>query len=97
MSGVQRYRLKPVIVEAARIEDSNAIEDIWYWITTSGGKASVISSLFGEEHHQFIELNTGKGSSLRAVIGDYVIRTSDGKFTVMPPNLFELHYERNAA
>lgn len=80
----KRYRKKPVEVEAVQLTAGNAREIAPQW----GGY--VVADKWGNVSHIHIETLEG---TMRAEIGDYIIRGVEGEFYPCKPTIFEKTYE----
>lgn len=94
----ERFRKKPVEVEAERLGENAA--DVAWWINANGGSARHGESVhqehgvnrypFGGLHSVFIDTLEG---TMRADPGDYVIRGVQGEFYPCKPDIFDATYE----
>ncbi len=82
MSKVQRFRKKPVIIEAMQFNGANA-QDIFNW---GQGEITVQHRWLG------IAIETLEGSMV-AVSGDWIIKGVKGEFYPCKPDIFEATYE----
>lgn len=82
-----KYRKKPVVIEAIRLEEPNVPEDI-IWFCPSAKVCGVGS--VGEK--VWIEIPTLEGV-MRADYGDYIIRGVKGEYYPCKPDIFEMTYE----
>lgn len=80
--GPQAYRKKPVVIEAMRYDGRNAMA-ILAWVQTPE-----ISEDFGGG----IEIPTLEGT-MRADVGDWIIRGIKGEFYPCKPDIFAATYE----
>jgi hypothetical protein len=86
----QRYRKKPVEIEAMQLEDTQTSAlAVAEW---SGGHYSPDSNPDGSEAMHFVIIRTLEGDML-ASPGDYVIRGVKGEFYPCKPDIFEATYE----
>ena len=83
MSEPRKYRKKPVVIEAMQLTQSNAIE-VSEW---SGGEAKFMSPAMPSVFIRTLE------GSMRADVGDFVIRGVQGEFYPCKPDIFEATYE----
>ena len=81
---IRRYRKKPVVIEAARI-DSSDYDGMCEIIAWCGGRAV-------DEAGAVIAIDTLEGPHL-AQPGDYIIRGVKGEFYACKPDIFSLSYE----
>lgn len=82
MSKVQRFRKKPVIIEAMQFNGANA-QDIFNW---GQGEITVQHRWLG------IAIETLEGSMV-AVSGDWIIKGVKGEFYPCKPDIFAATYE----
>jgi hypothetical protein len=75
----QRFRKKPVVIEAMLLGTGN-VADVAEWC---GGKRGL---------HSGVVINTLEGV-MKADIGDYVIRGVQGEFYPCKPDIFAATYE----
>ena len=77
-----KYRKKPVVVEAMQLTDSNEI------------KVTEFMGLYeGKLTADGIEIETLEGT-MKASIGDYIIKGVQGEFYPCKPDIFEQTYEK---
>jgi hypothetical protein len=81
MQEAKQYRKKPVVIEAMKLGFDNAAE-VASWC---GGK-----SIGGAIPAVFIETLEG---TMRADVGDFLIRGVQGEFYPCKPDIFEATYE----
>lgn len=87
---VQRYRKKPVEIEAMRLEDSRTSGvAVAEW---SGGHYSPDSNPDGSEVMHFVVIPTLEGNML-ARPGDWIIRGVKGEYYPCKPDIFAATYE----
>ena len=79
-----KYKKKPIVVEAKRLTKENQI-DLLYWMGGENKRAYWDS---GE-----IDIITLEGT-MRANLGDYIIKGVKGEFYPCKPDIFEATYER---
>lgn len=89
MGNVKRYRKKPVVIEAVQYRHrvdgiGTKMLDIIRWIRKNGGEASGA----GYEIH----IDTLEGT-MKAQIGDYIVKGIKGEFYPCKPDIFEATYE----
>ena len=75
-----KYRKKPVVIEAWQNSDENEFPD---WIDNAA---------VGREHGGVILINTLEGV-MKAMPGDYIIKGIQGEFYPCKPDIFEATYE----
>lgn len=76
-----KYRKKPVVIEAMRLTDSNEIK-VTEFMGLNEGKLTACG----------IEIETLEGT-MKASIGDYIIKGVQGEFYPCKPDIFEQTYE----
>lgn len=81
----QRFRKKPVEIEAMRWDGTGAQQAAI--VTWGGGK---VSGWFDGDY--FLEARTLEGT-MRADVGDWIIRGVQGEFYPCKPDIFEATYE----
>ncbi len=106
MSGVKKYRKKPVAIEAMHLEGTNAdIHAVYQWIERNtlgsfepldvieGRKPYPASGVSIDPRDGRLIISTLEGLHW-ADVGDYVIRGVQGEFYPCKPDIFEATYER---
>ncbi len=86
MSDIQKFRRKPVVIEACQVVFP--VDDIVLLAAWCGGK--IVWGLGSQPSG--ISITTLEGD-LRADIGDYVIKGVKGEFYAYKPDIFEATYE----
>jgi hypothetical protein len=81
-----KYRKKPVVIEAIRMAEPETPESVARWC---GGKV-VGDGITG--HSYEVEITTLEGT-MRAVVGDYVIKGVKGEFYPCKADIFAATYE----
>lgn len=90
MSKLQRYRKKPVVIEAMQVEDDLRQQvAIVHWVAAGGGEVWLPFA------DSFITIHTLEGD-MRADIGDWIIKGVNGEFYPCKPDIFEKTYEASA-
>jgi hypothetical protein len=89
MSAPQRFRKKPVVIEAMRFTTNNApddspLDEIVTWVVGGG------MSCWHDSTAIFIDTLEG---TMRADVGDWIIRGVQGEFYPCKPDIFEATYE----
>ena len=87
---IQKYRKKPVVIEAARWGESGAPSNpdrITSWITENGGVAC-----YGTVPFEGIYIETLEGV-MAASPGDFIIKGVNGEFYPCKPDIFAKTYE----
>lgn len=81
------YRKKPVVIEAMQFrtnnDDGSHINALVQWIRDGGGNAA--------HNNTDIDISTLEGT-MRATVGDWVIRGVKGEFYPCKPDIFEATY-----
>ena len=93
MSQPQKYRKKPVVIEAVRFHEDAGMEptEISQWC---GGK--VVSWAMSEASEDLLlEIPTLEGT-MTATYGDYIIKGVQGEFYPCKPDIFAKTYEAAA-
>jgi hypothetical protein len=85
------YRKKPVIVEAIQVTKENW-EDIGK-IPSSGKWRNFAILPYGDIGVEFCQWDKYNALFYSAVLGDYLIKSSDGTWSVVSPEVFEKEYE----
>ena len=85
-----RYRKKPVVVEAWEFT-RESLTNIESWVRKYSDAITLVSQYGGEV--LYIEIETLEGT-MRADLGDYIIRGVEGEFYPCKPNIFEQTYEK---
>ncbi len=83
MLEIQRYRKKPVEIEAVRFDGTNGPE-IAQW---AGGDYVDTASEYSSVRVETLE------GSMFAAVGDYIIRGVKGEYYPCKPDIFEMTYE----
>ena len=84
-----RFRKRPVEVEAWEFT-REALKSTDSWVRLYGNELHLISQYAGEV--LYIELDTLEGT-MRANIGDYIIKGIQGEFYPCKPDIFKATYE----
>lgn len=85
---MKKYRKKPVEIEAVQVTQRNG-EEIESWIGASA-KSYDVGMAPGMTHH--IDIDTLEGT-MRADVGDWIIKGVKGEFYPCKPDIFEATYE----
>lgn len=86
---MKKYRKKPVIVEAIKFEDtSDRIMEIQHFMD-----GRTIRVNYANPDKPFIPIETLEGT-MKAQVGDYIIKGVNGEFYPCKPDIFEKTYER---
>lgn len=82
----QRFRKKPVVIEAVQYTGRNLTEIIAF----AGDKAET----FGEDFlGNYVEIETKEGT-MKADKNDWIIKGVQGEFYPCKPDIFEMTYEK---
>lgn len=84
-----KYRKKPVVIEAWEFT-RKALNDIDSWVRKYRNDIKLVSQYGGEV--LFIEIKTLEGT-MRAELGDYIIKGVQGELYPCKPDIFEQTYE----
>lgn len=89
---VMKYRKKPVVIEAFRLNERGLVGEDWFWDAVSSNK--IITHDFGKfcNAPAWCEINTLEGTMI-AKAGDYIIRGIKGEIYPCKPDIFEQTYE----
>lgn len=92
--GAQRYRKKPVKVEAIRFDGTfDSYMEIAEWAAEHGSlNVNIREYGDGEGDHTHLMVHTLEGA-MRGEPGDYIIRGVQGEFYPCKPDIFEQTYE----
>ena len=86
---MQRFRKKPVVIEAARLDGSTVA--IAEWLTEHGCEFSVATDPFdATKDSLFIATLEG---TMEAAPGDWIIKGVQGEFYPCKPDIFAATYE----
>lgn len=84
-----KYRKKPVIIEAIQfIDNADRIMEIHEFL---GGDTMRIN--YEDKYNPYIKIETLEGT-MKASVGDYIIKGVNGEFYPCKPDIFEKTYER---
>lgn len=83
---VKKYRKKPVVIEAIKLDDEVTPKFCAEWC---GGKVCGVGDLTAKV---WIEIETLEGVHI-ANYGDYIIKGVKGEFYPCKPDIFEMTYE----
>lgn len=84
-----KYRKKPVIIEAIQFEDnSDRIIEIHEFM---GGDTIRVN--YEDKDNPYLKIETLEGT-MKASVGDYIIKGVNGEFYPCKPDIFEKTYER---
>lgn len=84
-----KYRKKPVIIEAVQFEDnSDRIIEIHEFM---GGDTIRVN--YEDKDNPYLKIETLEGT-MKASVGDYIIKGVNGEFYPCKPDIFEKTYER---
>ncbi|MEE6273502.1 hypothetical protein V2J56_09105 [Georgenia sp. MJ206] len=89
MTTPAKYRKRPVAIDAMRFDHTNGA-DVARWC---GGKYRTEAKASDPtDVAEWVDIPTLEGT-MRASVGDYVIRGVQGEFYPCKPNIFEATYE----
>lgn len=84
-----KYRKKPVIIEAIQFEDnSDRIIEIHEFM---GGDTIRVN--YEDKDNPYLKIETLEGT-MKASVGDYIVKGVNGEFYPCKPDIFEKTYER---
>ena len=90
-----KYRKKPLVVEAVKIDKDNT-EELETLIDTNNSSEDICCyyrSLYGIAEIYMVKIKTLEGTMV-ANVGDYIIKGIKGEFYPCKPNIFEATYEK---
>lgn len=102
MSEVQKYRKKPVVVEAMHHEGASTdLMDVYRWVERNTQGSYDTNDPSGEMPASGVSIDARTGfmviatleGEMQAKPGDYVIRGVQGEFYPCKPDIFEATYE----
>lgn len=82
-----KFRKKPVVIEAMRLESDN-VSKVLEW----AGVRSVVAGGYDNNDMPFISIATLEGT-MTALLGDYIIKGIKGELYPCKPDVFEMTYE----
>lgn len=87
-----KYRKKPVVIDAFRLNSRGLVGEDWFWNAVSEG--IIITYYFGKYHPEdaYCDIKTLEGT-MRANTGDYIIRGVNGEIYPCKSDIFEKTYE----
>ncbi|EMF0102455.1 hypothetical protein ACS8GA_002653 [Enterococcus hirae] len=87
-----KYRKKPVVIEAFKLNSRGLIGEEWFWDAVSENR--IITYNFGKNYPQdaWCEIKTLEGIMV-AKTGDYIIRGGEGEIYPCKPDIFEKTYD----
>lgn len=87
-----KYRKKPVVIEAFKLNSRGLIGEEWFWDAVSENR--IITYNFGKNYPQdaWCEIKTLEGVMV-AKTGDYIIQGVEGEIYPCKPDIFEKTYE----
>lgn len=86
----QRYRKKPVVIEAMCFTDLDSYFAIFDWMKASGDTHALANEV---EYRTPIMLIPTPEGTMAANPGDFIIRGVQGEFYPCKPDIFEATYE----
>ena len=85
---IKKYRKKPVIIEAIQFEDNaDCILTIHEFM---GGKTTMVN--YEDKGNPYIKIKTLEGT-VKASVGDYIIKGVNGEFYPCKPDIFTKTYD----
>lgn len=87
-----KYRKKPVVIEALKLNARGLVGEDWFWDAVSSN--DIITHNFGKFYNDpaWCEIKTLEGTMI-ARAGDYIIRGVNGEIYPCKPDIFEKTYE----
>ena len=87
-----KYRKKPVVIEAFQLNARGLVGEDWFWDAVSNN--TIITHDFGKYHPEpaWCEIKTLEGT-MKACVGDYIIKGVNGEIYPCKPDIFEKTYE----
>lgn len=87
-----KYRKKPVIIDAFQLNARGLIEEEWFWDAVNEG--IIITHYFGKYQSKdaYCYIKTLEGT-MRANVGDYIIKGVNGEIYPCKPDIFDKTYE----
>lgn len=87
-----KYRKKPVVIEAFRLNDRGLVGEDWFWDKVSDN--TIITHDFGKFYPNpaWCEIQTLEGKMI-ARSGDYIIKGVNGEIYPCKADIFEKTYE----
>lgn len=90
---MKSYRKKPVVIEAVQWDGTaSAASSIIDWVLAGGGTARFVDYDPDPEANPYLDVETLEGT-MRASVGDYVIRGVQGEFYPCKPDIFATTYD----
>lgn len=84
-----KYRKKPVVIEAIQfLDDADRIIEIQEFMQIDPLRVS-----YKDKDNPYIPIETLEGT-MKASVGDYIIKGVDGEFYPCKPDIFEKTYEK---
>lgn len=83
-----KYKKKPVVVEALKLNHKN-LDKIWNWM----GDSYVSHGECGDDVFLWLEIKTLEGT-MTAKQGDWIIKGIKGEFYPCKPDIFQATYEK---
>lgn len=89
-----RWRKKPVVIEAWRFDPSKPATDMPAWMSLEWFHEEIVPGPFGKQRRgsPCLLIPTAEGT-MRANIGDWIIRGVKGEVYPCKPDIFEATYE----
>ena len=86
---IKKYRKKPVTIEAIQFADN---DDCISAIQKFFGKRIIMVYYYGK-NNPYIKIKT-LGGTVKALVGDYIIKGVNGEFYPCKPDIFAKTYEK---
>lgn len=84
-----KYRKKPVVIEAIQfIDNADRIMEIHEFLGRDTMRIN-----YEDKYNPYIKIETLEGT-MKASVGDYIIKGVNGEFYPCKPDIFEKTYER---
>lgn len=87
-----KYRKKPIVVEAFKLNERGLIEEHWFWDAVQNGTITPHNFKTFSPGPAWCEIKTLEGTMI-AQAGDYIIRGVNGEIYPCKANIFEKTYE----
>lgn len=89
-----KFRKKPVVIEAFRLNERGLIAEDWFWDAVT--RNDIITHCFGKHYPDpaWCEIKTLEGTMI-ANAGDYIIKGVNGEIYPCKANIFQKTYTEN--
>lgn len=91
MKTPQKYRKKPVVIEAIQYTGHNG-HAILQWISAMAIESPVLEPSENNMTGEYLQIKTLEGT-MAAIVGDWIIKGVNGEFYPCKPDIFEKTYE----